>query len=48
MKKIMNLIAVIAVTAFFACGFTRIYMIKTAAPSAPVEITWGDSVYNYD
>lgn len=48
MEKIIKLIAIIAVTAFFACGFMRIYMIKTAVPSKPCAITWGDSVYNYD
>lgn len=47
MKKALDFIILILMVAAISSAATRVYMIRTAAPSVPCSIAWNDEVHDY-
>ena len=47
MKKALDKIIILLMVAAISSAATRIYMIRTAAPSTPCSIAWNDEIHEY-
>ena len=47
MKKVIDVIILALLIAAISSAATRVYMIRTAAPSIPCSIAWDDEVHDY-
>lgn len=47
MKKVIDVIILALLIAAISSAATRVYMIRTAAPSIPCSIAWDDEEHDY-
>lgn len=47
MKKALDFIILALLIAAISSAATRVYMIRTAAPSVPCSIAWNDEAHDY-
>lgn len=47
MRKVIDVIILALLIAAISSAATRVYMIRTAAPSVPCSISWNDEVHDY-
>lgn len=47
MRKALDFIILLLIVAAISSAATRVYMIRTAAPSIPCSIAWNDEVHDY-